>query len=349
MYKQIRISGFRGADDVVLDKLGRLNILVGRNNAGKSSCLEAISLMSSGQHMFRNAFGESALEQILGRRVGIGGGWDYIVHGGRKNAAVRGVLDTGAVETLEMAGSPHEMEEVPDAGLMKEIGSGIQGGASDRKGARREFYFYFRGDSRVLGRLYAAGADVLSETAPPGAAAGPSLFVKNPDLAQKELCSRASGSGKMRDVVSRLKGYTREVIDIQQIGGETYVFFESGAKRPISLVGDGFRSAVLLSMSSHLLRGGTMAIEGPENSTHPALMYHVVEELLRGCRDYGNQVFLATHSDELAERAIEIAPSKEYVSVFQMHKVCGRTHVESFDLDEARKHRIELGLDMRGM
>ena len=90
MYKKIRVSGFRGADDIVLDRLGRLNILVGRNNTGKSSCLEAVSLMSSGRDLFKNAFGESTLERILGRRVGTDEGWKHLIHDCGERAVVEG-------------------------------------------------------------------------------------------------------------------------------------------------------------------------------------------------------------------------------------------------------------------
>lgn len=354
MYKEVRISRFRGADDVVLDKLGRLNILVGRNNTGKSSCLEAISLMSSGQHLFMNAFGESALEQILERRVETDEDWGHLVRDGEKNAAVEGVLDSGAVETLEIAELPREMENGPAAEQTAELESRIRDKLSKlHENMQHGMYFYSRGGARVLGELYATDEIVRSETVPaarPGSRAtvGPNLFIERPDLVPEELYEKVVRSGKIHDVISRLKTKVPDIADIRQIGGEIYIFFENMDKRPLSLMGDGFRATVLLSMSSHLLEGGTMAIEEPENHTHPALLYHIVAELLIGCRDYGNQVFLTTHSDELVEYALEVAPP-EYVSVFQLIRSNGRTHVESFDTDEAREHRIKLGLDMRGM
>lgn len=356
MYKKICVSGFRGADDIVLDRLGRLNILVGRNNTGKSSCLEAVSLMSSGRDLFRNTFGESALEQILGRRVGTDEGWKHLIHDGGEHAVVEGVQDSGAVEALEVAGSPHSMKNVPATEQLGELSSRIQSGVSQlRENIRHEACFYHSGGDRpVLGKLYATDRGLRSETAPaapPGhrAAAGTSLFMERPDLVPGELYRRVVSSGSMRDVIARLKVKIPAINDIRQIGGEVYAFFEDRTKRPLSLVGDGFRSTVLLSMSGHLMEGGTIAIEEPENHTHPSMVYHVVDELLIGCRDHSNQVFLSTHSDDLVEHALMVAPSKEYVSVFHLSGSDGETYVESFDMDEAYEHRITLGLDMRGM
>ena len=41
----VRIDGFRGLRNLALDGLGPLNILVGENNSGKTSVLEALSIL----------------------------------------------------------------------------------------------------------------------------------------------------------------------------------------------------------------------------------------------------------------------------------------------------------------
>lgn len=47
MYDEIQIKGFRGLRDFTLKPLGRVNLLVGMNNSGKTSILEAIELLGS--------------------------------------------------------------------------------------------------------------------------------------------------------------------------------------------------------------------------------------------------------------------------------------------------------------
>lgn len=47
MFHSIHISGFRGLQDFSMEKLGRINLLVGTNNSGKSSILEGIELLAS--------------------------------------------------------------------------------------------------------------------------------------------------------------------------------------------------------------------------------------------------------------------------------------------------------------
>ena len=40
----VSINGFRGLKDLRLDGLGLINVVVGKNNSGKTSVLEAISI-----------------------------------------------------------------------------------------------------------------------------------------------------------------------------------------------------------------------------------------------------------------------------------------------------------------
>lgn len=47
MISSLHIEGYRGFEDFSMDGLGRINLLVGTNNSGKTSVLEAIYLLSS--------------------------------------------------------------------------------------------------------------------------------------------------------------------------------------------------------------------------------------------------------------------------------------------------------------
>ena len=66
MYSSVLISRYRGLESFKLDGLGRINLLVGTNNSGKTSILECIELL-------RSAGNSHVLTTILGRR----GEWGY--------------------------------------------------------------------------------------------------------------------------------------------------------------------------------------------------------------------------------------------------------------------------------
>ena len=61
MYSSIRIQGYRGLDSFRMQGLGRVNLLVGTNNCGKTSILECIELL-------RSVGDPTVLSTIAGRR-----------------------------------------------------------------------------------------------------------------------------------------------------------------------------------------------------------------------------------------------------------------------------------------
>ena len=66
LYSSVLITGYRGLESFKLNGLGRINLLVGTNNSGKTSILECIELL-------RSAGNVHVLMGILGRR----GEWGY--------------------------------------------------------------------------------------------------------------------------------------------------------------------------------------------------------------------------------------------------------------------------------
>lgn len=81
MYKSLKISGYRGFDSFELKNLGRVNLLVGTNNSGKTSILESIELLKSTSNL-------EIFSAILRRRGEWGASSDdrrykfgYLLHG----------------------------------------------------------------------------------------------------------------------------------------------------------------------------------------------------------------------------------------------------------------------------
>ena len=70
MYSSIRIQNYRGLESFQMRGLGRVNLLVGTNNCGKTSILECIQLL-------RSAGNPHVLSSIAGRR----GEWGYASEG----------------------------------------------------------------------------------------------------------------------------------------------------------------------------------------------------------------------------------------------------------------------------
>ncbi|MDI9408954.1 MAG: AAA family ATPase [Candidatus Pacebacteria bacterium] len=50
-YESIEINGFRGIKHLKIDNLGKVNLILGKNDSGKTSLLEAISTHAAGHHL----------------------------------------------------------------------------------------------------------------------------------------------------------------------------------------------------------------------------------------------------------------------------------------------------------
>lgn len=152
MYSKVEIHGFRGADNVTLDKLGQINILVGKNNAGKSSCLEVISLLASGSAGFQNAFGENSLKQVLGRRVRGSVGLEYLQHVGAAETRIVGYRTDGSgADSMIMSESPYGTKPSIDAKLIGDLHSKMKMALKHDETVTGQTFFYFYGKNRTLG------------------------------------------------------------------------------------------------------------------------------------------------------------------------------------------------------
>lgn len=78
--KYAEIHDFRGIKNLTLENLGDINIFTGRNNVGKSTCLEAIALLSSGDNQFFDVLGKDVIDQILFQRSNSNLSWDYVTN-----------------------------------------------------------------------------------------------------------------------------------------------------------------------------------------------------------------------------------------------------------------------------
>jgi AAA15 family ATPase/GTPase len=76
MLKSLKIENFRCFPSFELNKLGRVNLLVGKNNSGKTSILEGV-------HLFKNPKKISCLGEMLSSRG------EYVIEGSEEEFDIR--------------------------------------------------------------------------------------------------------------------------------------------------------------------------------------------------------------------------------------------------------------------
>lgn len=114
---------------------------------------------------------------------------------------------------------------------------------------------------------------------------------------------------------------------------------------PYYLMGEGFKSAMIISFLSSLLRDGVLLIDSAEAFHHPKSLKVMIQTLVRGSEKNNVQVFLTTHSLELLDLMLEMGRDG---FVIYMKNVEGRIEVESIEFQRASELRESIGVDLRG-
>jgi len=365
-YKTIEITNFRGIDHLTINDLSQINIFVGRNNTGKSTCLEAIALLSSGSSGFKNSFKEDMLEFITFRRAKSDLGWNYLIRTGSEKSIIIGFEDIdGGTRTegvtisktsagLGLSKNEELVESIKDQ-LMHEVRRERDVYSSRRKSsslAKNRMYFYYNNSREHLALLYGEGTEnevVSASKSIPNIVPHnkDTLFIGNFEEVQAELHDRSAEKGRLFSVIDRLRDKFPEIQDLRRIGDVIYIFYKNGTSIPLATMGDGFKASLLVSLSVQTISNGILILEEPENYLHPGLMMHLIEELLIAAKQHNIQIFTSTHSEEFLKFCIERSKNLG-ISIVKMSKMDDKFEAEVIKKNEAAQHMNELGIDLRG-
>ena len=352
MYETLEISGFRGIKHAKFDDLGQINVLVGRNNSGKTAFLEAAYLLSAGRTGFVDALGDNAMRKVAAE-TRPDAGWDYLIKQKSTAAVVTGSLAGSRQERLSIAKTADELRPRPPPDLVSKVVLSTNDKLKQFKGRMDvDLFFYFSGGGDVLGELCRVGSQIGASTAGTESDAGavpPGLFVAGLRDLEYRLYDKVRKTGRIRDVIEWAKTGVPRIDGIRDDSGRLHVIRESDDPAPPETMGDGFRLSLALMLAAHSAKGGTLAIGEPENYLHPGLALRVVNGLVPRCIADGTQVFFSTHSAEFLQYVLHWAPPGAKVSVFRVNNLDGDTIVERYDRESATELVGAVGVDLRGL
>ena len=354
MYKRLEISEFRGIKHAVLDNLGGINILVGRNNMGKSSCLDAAYLLTTARSKFRDALGEDALKRTTLGTTHAKTGWDYLIRTGSTKASITGQCDDDtSPDNLVIAKTHNELGEYSSE-LLGRVGFAVRNHLK-RNLAERDLLFHLRGGTEVLGELYMAGGagavDSVVEETPHGStdhAPPKGMLVADIGRMGKKMHDTLVKTGTIDGFITQIKTIVPGVTDVRIIEDMLYLCMKNGKNLPVETMGDGIKMSVFITMAVHVAGGGIVMIEEPENHMHPGLMFRVIDMVVSGCKS-GTQFIISTHSYEILDYVLQATPPDLKVSVFRINKVGENTVVAYYDKAAAVECLNELDVDLRGL
>lgn len=382
--EKVRIHGFRGLRNLSLEGLGALNILVGANNCGKTSALEAMSILC-------NPHDPNEWFRMIRRR-------DF------------GGLDETRIQSLRWCfGQSGDLAD-PDFVFQSSCDMQCEGAFPLRTLHVEYKDIVGRPDEDTLNRIFrhrTAKSDAVElneewngaelshfvqsvpTTVPPTLFDDPIVvqfweedrvgFIRRPGKKRmylptatltpysyqiNELQIRTTthqmfrswkdgGSGPS-SVLDLIQQFDPNIADIRTASFRgkrpaIYINHKKLGPAPLSVFGDALRRAVLLANTINELQGGgVLLIDEIETGIHVSALQRVFAWLADAARLFNVQVFATTHSLEALDAIAESVPDRiDDLVTFHLEQTDTETLAKRIEGDLLIRLRRERGLDVR--
>lgn len=362
--ESLHIHRFRGLVDQEFEQLGRINLLVGNNNAGKTSVLEALCIYSgpldavrwvdAPQRVLR--YGADELLEV----------WRWLFPRAAESAdsdAARQIriTATGAYKLTSLEAECRESESV----LMGTTSDATPGGSSLHRRLDLDVRAYVRDEAAPYERRFEVWEQQKKIEFPASKQKGPHLFAHflRPwsYIREREflnvILSRATLLGVKAQALGLIQLFDPSVTDIEiltpnESQPRAYLHTTRFAQPvPLRVFGDGIRSVVTLALQLVTSSASLVLLDEVGNSIHTSMLSDVFRWLFEIGKQRNIQFFATTHSLEVVDALIaaqdSAATEEEDLVVYRMSPVQEQKPPQRFAGDLLRRLRQTRGLDVR--
>lgn len=346
MIQQVTIDGFRGFHGFSCDELSPITVIGGRNNSGKSSLLEALSLVFD----FSTAAGLDRLNGFRGVRSKSLSDFSSFFANGDMSRAVRieCMFTDGYRRSVEVS---HKLS--PTALTLSEPGAPMP--VSDLKSSvesleRIEVKFSVRRGTESIAEfedsayVVAQGATDVSFTrvdkAPPSVGEYVAAACRSMEDERLEQLYLANQFDLIKETVRKIDS---RIVDLAPVDHRLMARVVGVDKMlPLRVMGDGMvKTVACLAMILSVSNGGVCAFDEIENGLHYSAMQSVWHTLVEVARARGVQLVVTTHSLEFLQaisRVVEKIGSDDFAYLKMSRSQGGDTFVDRYSGDEFRAY-----------
>jgi AAA15 family ATPase/GTPase len=329
-FNNIHIQYFRGFKELQLDDFKQINLLVGKNNAGKSSVLEALFLLCGASNprlvftidSHRDIFG--IFTDILKSTLGLEKANHYlkmIYFELNEKQKIHLKADLGTEKRHIEISPTYSKQNKSSQESHSEWLNGYQ-------------FDYTQTPIGNKGKTYISAVSIeglnieeqKTDTFYQEKLLGILLNPRNMnEVAYANLLNDFILSKEISSIVAVLQSVDSRIQHIV-MDSNAVIYCDTGLARmiPLSIMGDGIKRILSIVLRMAQCKNGVMLIDEIDNGFHYSSAFNLWKAVFSASEKYHVQVFATTHSDECV-RAYEAA----YKSVFQP------------DTDNIRLYRIE--------
>ena len=313
MLTRLNIKRFRGINELSLTDSSRVNLIVGRNDTGKTSLLEAMRMLLSGdpRHLrrpVRNRINRRPLDLLLDYQLAFyqaDSNMPLLISG-----TVSGIVLSARAEIREVAGEealPFDLESdsyatedgesllQPGREVVVEVTADGQAKAIIRQALQDSSAFSPRSQRQFVGSSF---PDV------------PNLIWLGTNRAEVWSHARRysdlyrSGGADillniLRDIEPRLRSLVLLTMQRSEAFPPTAVLEADlgfGRTLPLESMGDGFSNIISILSAIGSAKNGLCLIDEVDNGIHYSLLTQVWRSVISAVSDYDSQVWATTHS-----------------------------------------------------
>jgi len=368
MFREIWIKSYRGLREIELKNLGHINVIVGANNSGKTSILEAIQLFDNND-IISNAISiakrrESQLLSPLGRSRLLPFEmflYSFDMHDlsekemyleaesyeyGHCRVGVRGIYDRefyyvddfpkSEAQRYEMCADENGYIRVLEGEYVYELDT-------------REFGRYVFRETQLKPDLYDVDKETRISTRRQKV-----LYISPMDIYTNKIISTSLYKGMLveekKRLVELLRLFDERIINIENGMSHgypvTWIEMEDCGLVPISIFGDGLKKVLTLASAIVKMRNGVILIDEFETGIHKRALDQVAKWLVAVTETYNVQVFLTTHSSDAIEALVEARQDGADLKAYRLEHYKEQIYIKEFEGSDLYKFGKYQGMDI---
>lgn len=356
MLKSFSIKNFRCFQDFTIKPLGRINLITGVNNVGKTALLEGGFLFAGATNpqlaMSINAFRGIEVFEIKSD-LQSETPWNSLFFGFDEDAKITII---GEDEKLGIRSLNMQIQRKESELVMKRVPDKKREGfmLSELTGKSLELEFINESKKSIKSKmtLEDKGIKVNSPSVPiPYPAIFLSAKPKNTNVVDAKRYSEMEKIGKENMVLNVLKHVEPKLrrLAVTLTAGEPMISGDIGIKRllPLAMMGEGMTRVCSLVLAIANSQNGIAFIDEIENGIHHSIMDKIWIGVFETAKQFNTQIFATTHSRECVIAAHNVF-SKSNEDDFLLHrldKIDGKIEAKTYDrkiLEAALKTDLEI-------
>jgi len=311
--KELNIGHFRGIHNLKVDKLNHINLVVGDNNSGKTSVLEAIMLLRNPAD-FTNVLRVARLRETIALSNGVSIYESFVnlfpQDMPHKEMEIHALCRDQPVK-FRLSGTQKRIMLEQDE-LVKKAGYFVAETSTYRYNSDRAEVDAFVGEMSydVEGRKGSNLVEINAYTSISGREIKKNNYLKMIYLAPADhvggnVFNRILRNDAYKEICLRvLQLFDPEIIDLLILKNENnnnpveYIKHETLGNMPLSTYGDGIKKVLALANAIVQAAGGVLMIDEVETAIHAKYYDEVFRFVVKACKQFDVQVFITTHSAE---------------------------------------------------